>query len=622
MKTLELVDSATIQGGVSAASDLPPNNSSTTIDEQDFDGRRWTFRNGFERTLRRLPGSAWNEPAAQGWECVKRNSSRSVWRAEIGDNTYYLKYYESNTWVDRIKAAIRRPPCVDEWQSGLFAINVGIHVVQPAGYSIDRGPDGSRSAILVTEAVEPAWPLNEFWRILSTDQDSARQRDDRTRVIDRLAELIARAHQAGFEHVDMHAENILIQRQAPNEYRAVFVDLHSARRNVPITEHAVVRNLAQLNQWFRRHAPLAERLRFLKAYLRWRNEFEHVYPHARRLLFDYAELVRSCAAAADRHATRLWAARDRRIGRPGRYFGKVRLNDGWNASVYHRTKHADEVSPSSSMTLPRDWWRRTLNDFLRERDLKQSTTSVKDSHSANVSRTDWETAEKFALGVMLKQPMARNGWRQLRMLVPPSRSRRAWGTANALLNRNIRTPRPLAIIEQKTGPFVRDSILVTEFLSNATDLEQWMKAEHSQPATRSTYRTRRALLSDLVIRLRQLHDRGFVHRDCKASNILVATDAQGQLTLLWTDMDGIRHTGRVTQANIDRALMRLYVSLAEHELMTLSEAARFLRDYSCRFGSDPKSWRVAWNRIAPLVASKQARRLKRRAWKQAAYGRD
>ena len=624
MKMLELVNSAAVPNEAAIAGELTPATvapPATSVDEQAFDGRQWTFRNGFERTLRRLPGSAWGDPAAQGWQCVKRNSSRSVWRAEVADRTYFLKYYESNGWLDRAKSLLRRPACIDEWQSGLFALNAGISVVQPAGFTIDRGPDGNAASILVTEAVEPAWPLNEFWRILTTDQDAARQRGDRDQLIDRLAELIARAHQAGFEHVDMHAENILVQRQGQQTYRAVFVDVHSARRDVPITEKAVVRNLAQLNQWFRRHAALAERLRFLKAYLRWRNEFEHAYPHARRLVLDYADLVHSCADAADRHATRLWAARDRRIGRPGRYFARVRLNDGWRASVFKRTKRVDPTSPSSRLDLSRDWWRRTLNDFLRLRDV-ETETSVKDSHSAIVSRAEWVAPDSTRVPVMIKQPQPRNGLRQLRMLMPPSRSRRAWQVANALLNRNIPTPRPLAILEQKTGPLVRQSILVTEFLDHARDLEAWLKHEQAQSTTRASFRRRRALLSDLVRRLRQLHERGFVHRDCKASNILVAEDDAGQLTLLWTDMDGIRHTGRVGQRHVDRAMMRLFVSLNENGLASRSDAVRFLQEYAARFGADPADWRTTWRRIAPSVATKQAKLLKRRAWKQTKYGRD
>jgi tRNA A-37 threonylcarbamoyl transferase component Bud32 len=617
MKTLDLVNSPTVPVEVSAA--IAATQSDST--EQDFDGRRWTCRNGFERVLRRLPSSAWDDPTGQGWQCVKRNSSRSVWRAEIGDRAYYIKYYESKGWLSQIKNHLRRPACIGEWDGGLFAIRSGIEVVQPAAFSIANGKDQQSASILVTEAAEPSWPVNAFWRLLATDDDLARQRQDRNQLVDRLAELIARAHQAGFEHLDMHAENILVQRTGPREFKAVFVDLHSARRDVPLSERAVVRNLAQLNQWFRQHAALAERLRFLKAYLRWRNEFEHQYPHARRLESDYADLVRACAGAADRHAQRLWAGRDRRIGRPGRYFDRLRLIDGWSGQVFLRTKRQDSLSPSSRLALKRDWWRRTLNDYLRDLDAPAAEVDVKDSHSASVTRTVWTTPDGEKISVLIKRPRARNAQRQLRMLAPPSRSRRAWRIANALLNRNIRTPRPLAVLERKTGPLIRDSVFVTEFVEQAQDLEAWLSAPEHQAPTRAAYRSRRDLLERLVRLLRQFHQRGFVHRDCKAGNILVAPEADGSPALLWTDMDGIRLSNHVSQADVDRALMRLFVSLSESGLITRTDAVRFLIAYESRFGAQQGQWRNTWCRIEPLVSAKQAQRERRKAWKQAAYGR-
>ena len=67
-----------------------------------------------------------------------------------------------------------------------------------------------------------------------------------------------------------------------------------------------MRNLAQLNQWFRRHSSIGDRLRFLRAYLRWRNEYEHAFEHARPLGMPYEDLVQALVRAANKHARRLW----------------------------------------------------------------------------------------------------------------------------------------------------------------------------------------------------------------------------------------------------------------------------------------------------------------------------
>ena len=153
-------------------------------------------------------------------------------------------------------------------------------------------------------------------------------------MIDTLAALIARAHQAGFEHRDMHVANILVHPVAPGKYETFFVDLQNVKTDRPLSDRAVVRNLAQLNQWFRRHSSLADRLRFLRRYLRWRNEYEQTYTHGRPLTLTLPQLVRALAGRAEVHAQRLWSKRDRRAQRNSRYYSQVRLAGGWRGAVY------------------------------------------------------------------------------------------------------------------------------------------------------------------------------------------------------------------------------------------------------------------------------------------------
>ena len=235
------------------------------------DGLTWTHRPGCERLLAAVSAATWANPEAQanhhgltptaGWERVKRNARREVWRAVIHGKPYYLKYYFSGVWRDLVTNIVQPPACQAEYEGGLFARRAGISAVRPLAYTQNLRRKGRRCALLITEALEPAQPLDEFWRQLQSDEDPQRQRSDSAMLIDQLAQMIARAHQAGFEHRDMHAANILVQPLAPRRYRTVFVDLHSARQGVPLSGRAVVRNLAQLNQWFRKHSTIGDRLR-------------------------------------------------------------------------------------------------------------------------------------------------------------------------------------------------------------------------------------------------------------------------------------------------------------------------------------------------------------------------
>jgi len=581
-----------------------------------FSGHRWTCCDGVEALLSTVPERAWACPEGQGWERVKQNARREVWRAVIGGVPYYLKYYFQESWPRRLKHLFRTPACQAEWEGGRFARRAGIPAACPVACTGTVRRGRRRAALLVTEALEPAQPLNEFWLQLHSDPDVRRRRADTLQLMELLAEMIARAHQAGLEHLDMHAANILVQTVGPGRYRTVFVDLQSVRRDRPLSVRAVVRNLAQLNQWFGKHSSVGDRLRFLRAYLRWRNEFEARFEHGRSLKLGYRELVRALARAAQRHARRLWGSRDRRLGRDGRYFTRLRLPGGWRGMAVTACKHPAEESRASRLVFDRAWWQRTLG---RPLDFFNAASACKDSHSAEVRRTLLKHPDE-SLPVILKRPRARNGWRRLVQLLPPSRSRRGWQLGHALLHRDLPTARPLAFLERRWGPFILDSLLITEAIPGAVDLESYLRAQQASLPGPDWLRVKRQLCLMLARLLRGLQQRGFRHRDCKASNVLVMPYPQPKL--IWIDMDGLRHGGRESTTTDLRPLVRMEVSLRDLPGLTRADRVRFLKAYFAGYGATRDRWRTLWPKLAAAADRKARAKHARRLWKLKHYGRE
>lgn len=600
------------QSGVGAA-DVPA--EAAPLEQHAAAGVRWTMRAGFAALFEGAPGSLWSDPGSHGWQPVKHSATRAVWRGQLAGVSCYLKYYHPAGWTDVLKLRLGRSACAAEWNAALYALRAGVSAVRPIGWSQRVSYRGRPACLLVTEAVEPAYCLTRFWHMVCTDDDPRRRRQDTTTLIELLAEMIARAHQAGFEHRDMHAANILVQSVAPGRYRTVLVDLHNARIGAPLEARAVVRSLCQLNQWFRRHSGVKDRLRFLRRYLRWRNEYEPLFEHGRPLDVPFAELVRLLDRQAERHAWRLWAKRDRRCLREGRYFARLRVGR-WRANVFLRSKRAVRHSPASGLVLSRSWWRRQLADPQRWLD-EPGGSICKRSHSALVARIALPIDGK-SLAAIVKRPVARNWRRGLRLLLAPSRSRRGWRLGHALLNRDIPTARPLALLERRLGPLVFDSFLLTEEIPGAVDLESWLRREFERCSPGEWHRLKRALHARLVRHLRLLAQRGFVHRDCKAQNVLVTSD----LHLFWVDLDGIRRRQRVRLADELDALVRLHVSLRDVPGLTRGDRARFLRDYLARFGRDPaEMWRRLWPSLVRAGERKLRAKQLRAAWKRKHYGR-
>lgn len=580
-------------------------------------GFDWTYRNGFNGVLSLVPAQAWAAPAKQGWTLVKANAAREVWRASLHGHTYFVKYYFRQGWQAHLKRFVRGPACLTEWRGGIFAIENGIAAVRPAGFVDGVRCGGRICSVLVTEAIEPAYSLDQYWLMLQSDEIAARRREDTASLVERLAEMIAHAHQAGFEHLDMHPANILVQPQGARRYRTIFVDLQSARLGVPIDDHAVVRNLTQLNQWFRRHSTTADRLRFLRAYIRWRNEHELRFQHGRPLVMTFEQLVAELAACSKRHADRLYAQRDRRAARNGRYFAKLKVADGWRGLVSVQPKKRLEETAANGPRLDRSWWKQTLSNPLAFFD-RPGAPLVKDSHSAMVQRVALQHSDT-SVPVIVKRPLARNMLRQLRSALVPSRSMRGWKMGHALLNREIAAARPLAILEQRIGPIVRDSILICEYLAGTLDLEAHLRALDRSTDRVEKFRERRSIATVVGRELRKLHERGFLHRDCKAQNLLV--QRLPELRVFWIDMDGIRRSNRPSAKHELRAIMRLHVSLLDVPGLSRTDRLRFLKSYCAAFGVRRDAWKLIWRAVTPLAEKKQIELSARRAWKREKYGR-
>ena len=603
--------------GIEPPFDSPPVSATDDLLQSDFDGLQWHCRVSFADLLKNVSASDWLNPAGAGFEQIKQNPVRTVWRATLERRAYYLKYSCCNNWKARLKHHWRGTAAALEFNCGIHALKNEIPAVRPVAYCDRLVCGDALCCLLVTEAIEPTYPLSEYWALIQSDEDCHRRRSDALYLIDLLAELIARAHQAGFEHRDMHAGNILVHPVGPRQYETAFVDLQSVRHDRQLDDSAVVRNLGQLNQWFRRHAGIADRLRFLRRYLRWRNEYEQAYDHARALGMSFDELVRALADNARRHAEQIWSKRDRRSMRNCRYFSRIKTRGGWGGMVFLESKRPSAYSRASSISLSRLWWQAQLKD-PRKWFASDRAGECKDSHSARVTRIVLPT-DAGQLPAIAKRPRGRNWKRRLRQLLRPSRCMRGWRIANALLNRDLVAARPLAVIERGVGPLVFDGILVTEAIVGAVDLEAHLRREFTVRSAHSWARHKQELSRLLARHLRLFFQRGFIHRDCKAQNILVAMNPRPGL--IWIDMDGIKLAGEVTWDDELRALTRLHVSLLEIPGLTRTDRVRTLKAYFKSFGSDPRDWRVVWTSFEVATEKKITRRRRRKKWKIKYYGR-
>ena len=194
--------------------------------------------------------------------CHKRG--RSVCRFRAGGRLFYLK----KNFLDRtelLKGLWRlqflRREADHEWrrieQVGLS----GIPVVTPVARGSQTWKNIEIASFLVTEALYGAIALDEILQ----DDFFRMEFGERNILSHKLAALIRRFHDQGFNHQDLYLNHIFMD----SERRFYLLDLQRVELKSPLHDYRVIKDLAQLNYSAKSTWRLSSgrRLRFLLSYL-------------------------------------------------------------------------------------------------------------------------------------------------------------------------------------------------------------------------------------------------------------------------------------------------------------------------------------------------------------------
>lgn len=539
------------------------------------------------------------------WQLVKENSARRIYRGRIAGREIYVKHFFARSLRHRLLGLIGLDGARKEFDSALLLRRCGVPTLPVL--ALVNGPVRT----LASEAVRPAIP-GDTWHLRQLSAGRAGQGAIR-QATRRLADLVARMHQAGVSHEDLHCGNLLV-RPGPDGVELVLMDLHRISRRRRLSRRRRAADLAQLMHDRRDLTTRADRLRFLKEYLR--------VSQAEGTLRGWRMLVESFAR---RHRRRQYAHLDRRVLGRNKYFAPVRLPGGWSGHVMLAAKHPPYDSPAAGSQFTAAQWQEALTDveaLLRD----PSVESIKDSRSVRVIRQRL-TVNGKALDVFIKQPKRRSLWKFLAGCVRPSRVRRAFRYGQALLSRRVPTAIPLAFLERRWGPLLLDSALIAEAVEGQP-LNRFMEAVLS-PGPRgdpSFSAAQRRQISQEVLwqmgrMLQRLHDSHFAHRDLKETNILVRWHRPGMPQVVLLDLDGLRRVRRMTAKRRFQGLMRLNVSLIRCSVVNRAGRLRMLLGYLRRPGGGRINFKPYWRMLEDWSAKVIQHRIRYQRRRQKAVRR-
>lgn len=514
-------------------------------------------------------------------QIVKHGPNRTVYRVTLPGLNFYLKHNrlpDARAWL---RGLVRPAKARIEFRRALAIAARDVPTITPLALGERDTPSGPGDSFLITRSLDQTEPVNAFLESTLPTFKPLRQSLVRQRLAKELGALLARLHDAGIVHHDLHPGNLLVRLDADDQPSLYLIDLHAVRLGRPLSWRASRANLVVLNRWFVLRASRSDRLRFWRAYCQARLDTFQLTgcdPCLDELAID---LERRTWASN----LRFWRNRDERCLETNRYYQQLR-------------------SPSTLGHAVRDLDQTFLEPLLADPDIlfqQPGVKLLKDSPSSTVAELQL-TIQGVQRSVIYKRFRVTAWSDPLVTLLRRPAALRSWIFGHGLRERGLPSPRPLFVLHRQRSGLAYEGYLLTEKIAGAQDLHQFVAGlnERAPSERRELLRHRIDQVAQLV---GELHRRQLSHRDLKASNILL-TSSHG----LWLiDLVGIVDYAKLPRSRRVQNLARLHASFFRNDAVTRTDKLRFLRRY-LQWGLFGKiGWKRWWRAIEQATQAKAAR---------------
>lgn len=554
----------------------------TEFERLEKQGIVWTATPAARFVVESLNGSLTHPEKA---EIIKSSPIRRVLALELrhGDGKkmeLFVKHHRRMALKESLKDLIRISKARNEWRLTRAIAACGVPTVEPLAFGERRRLGILRESYFVSKRLPACESVHELvLREAKREHLGAGFKKKREFILE-LARLIARVHQKGIDHRDLHAGNVLIEKKEGNRF--YLLDLDRAKIHPRLSRRRRVAALAQFSMFFTLFVSRADRLRFFKEYYRQDPAPWSDYPKWARLIEDKTQ----------RMVNRLYRRRDKCCLKENKHFRKLKTPPF--AGFFRK-----EVAGTPLAGILRD-----PEKLFQEPGI----APIKESREKIVKCAPF-TLDGKNVDVMMKRYQARNGWQRLKGLFRWSKGKKCWYAANALHQRRISTALPLAYIAEKRWGIARKNYFFYEFVPNSFLLALYLRDCFTPPLFASQPRLKRALLVQCAHFIRHLHERGIYHADLKAGNILVQEKRVGEFEFYLIDFDDVKICRRISRARQYRNLMQLNKSFLNRRIISGTDRLAFLKAYLPFCSDDRRSLRPIWKQVSRLTA----RRLRKTA---------
>lgn len=383
--------------------------------------------------------------------------------------------------------------------------------------------------VLVSKMIDRAIDLAEAWKQVRSD-------DRHAELLRQIISIIADQHEAGLTHDDLHMGNFIL---SGNDIYTIDGDAVNIRyRGKPLSESKSLENLG---------------LFFAKIYPR----FDRLVPDAFNMYLEKRAWPKNTALC-------------NRLTKEIRYQHKKNKKKYLKRIYRECSAFCCQKSWDRFLVYDRNYNTEKMVRFLADPDiLIDRNRLLKNGNTATVALVEVDGQR-----LVVKRYNIKNTWHALQRCSRPSRAWNSWRNAHRLAVLGIPTPKPIALLEKRWGPFRSKAYFITEYVDG-------INVYHFFHSHKGKEVDQRDLVKQFEKLLQQLAAASISHGDFKATNFIITDNG-----LFITDLDAMReHQVRCRfRRAFGRDLKRFMQNWAD-----LSEVGNIFRELIKRLGNSTTS---------------------------------
>ena len=385
----------------------------------------------------------------------------------------------------------KRLVCLGKWNKKPVAVKIFLSS-KSAGHHFEReikGINALKNAGIKTPALllqgniqQDNTPVLVFQRIMPSFNpyevfDMAETDEKRSELLKRIEVVIAEQHEAGLRQTDLHFGNFLL---SDNDIYTIDGDtVDTGQTGSPLPKAMSLNNLGLFLTQFNRN-------------------FDHLFSTA----FQAYTAKRSWQSDSALFNQLLKEVKFQRKNGSKKYLHKIFRE--CTAFVCHK-------SWNSYMVCERNFYHGEMKKLIADPDsVIDSSRLLKDGNSASVA-----LAEVNGKLLVIKRYNIKNFIHALKRCPRNTRAWLSWRNAHSLELLGIPTPKPIAFLERRWGPFRSTSYYISEYI-DGTDLYRQITSDKSKEINIE------ALSISFGKMLKLLSDANMSHGDFKAANFIAA----------------------------------------------------------------------------------------------------